>query len=141
MTKLLLSQVKSGNDVASCEGVFLCYLLAIYHSVGSLIRFYLCLCDKWNMSGRGGKYCVAAGCRNTNAREFSVFLFPKDELLREQWTKQVKRTRAEWAGPTAYSVLCNAHFEPDCFEPGPLLRNQMGIDTRCKLVLKKVSYQ
>jgi len=89
------------------------------------------------MAKRGGRRCIAAGCSNTNEDGVSLFGFPKDETLKCQWTRQVKRTRAEWPGPTQYSVVCSAHFEEEFFEPGPLLRVQMGIDTRCKLVLKK----
>ncbi|XP_049573527.1 zinc finger MYM-type protein 1 isoform X1 [Syngnathus scovelli] len=91
------------------------------------------------MSKRGGKRCIAMGCSNTNEAGVSLFLFPKDEGLRKQWTEQVQTTRKDWSGPTDYSVLCSAHFQETCFEPGPLMRIKLGISTRCKLVLKKDS--
>ena len=52
------------------------------------------------------------------------------------WTKAVKRTRMDWKDPTKCSVLCSEHFSHDCFEQGPLLRAQMGIPTKRRLVLK-----
>lgn len=53
------------------------------------------------------------------------------------WTKEVKKNRANWTGPTKCSVLCSEHFERTCFEEGPLRRQQMGIPTKRPLVLKK----
>ena len=56
-----------------------------------------------------GKKCVAAGCSNKHSDGVSLFLFPADENLRRQWTKQVQRTRACWKGPTENSCLCSNH--------------------------------
>ena len=78
------------------------------------------------------KRCVAAGCCNTYGDGVSLFTFPKDPGLRAQWTKQVQRTRAEWA-PTKYSVLCSDHFKADCFEIGPSIAFQLGIKRTRKL--------
>ena len=58
---------------------------------------------------------MATGCSNTNADSVSIFRFPKDPGLRTQWIKSVQRYREEWTD-TAYSVLCNKHFEDQCFE-------------------------
>uniref|UniRef100_A0A3B3VZZ0 THAP-type domain-containing protein n=1 Tax=Poecilia latipinna TaxID=48699 RepID=A0A3B3VZZ0_9TELE len=61
------------------------------------------------------KRCVAAGCCNYPNEHISLFSFPKDEKLRDQWTQQVQRTRGSWL-PTPSSVLCSEHFTADCFE-------------------------
>ncbi|KAM9364781.1 uncharacterized protein KZ484_010956 [Pholidichthys leucotaenia] len=53
------------------------------------------------------------------------------------WSKQVRKTRADWKEPTKYSVLCSEHFTMDCFEEGPLRSAEMGIETKRRLVLKK----
>ena len=36
-----------------------------------------------------GKRCVAAGCSNTNADGVSLFRFPRNQSLRQQWNKQL----------------------------------------------------
>ena len=59
--------------------------------------------------------CVAAGCNNTQKDGFSLFLFPKDARLRKKWADQVRRTREKWM-PTDHSVICNKHFDNNCFE-------------------------
>uniref|UniRef100_A0A3B5QY63 THAP domain-containing protein 1 n=1 Tax=Xiphophorus maculatus TaxID=8083 RepID=A0A3B5QY63_XIPMA len=62
------------------------------------------------------KRCVAAGCSNYPSEHISLFSFPKDEELRNQWTKQVQRTRGSWV-PTASSVLCSEHFPARVIKP------------------------
>ena len=74
------------------------------------------------------KRCVAAGCSNTYSDGVSLFLFPKDQVRRTQWTKQVQRTRAEWKGPSEHSVLCSNHFTNDCFEPDTAIASSLGIE-------------
>ena len=59
------------------------------------------------------KRCIAAGCSNTYKQNVSLFIFPRDPTLRERWTRQVRRTRAGWSGPTATSYLCSNHFTED----------------------------
>ena len=82
------------------------------------------------------KRCVAAWCSNTYSNNVSLFSFPKDPQLRNLWTKQVKRTRDKWMGPTEHSVLCSDHFTPDCFETTPGLMATLGISHRRSKVLK-----
>ena len=83
-----------------------------------------------------GKRCIAAGCGNTCTDKVSLFSFPKNPVLRQEWTKQVKRTRDKWAGPTDYSVLCSAHFTPDSFDTTPSLMESFGLSHRRPRVLK-----
>ena len=63
-----------------------------------------------------GKRCVAYDCKNIPDENISCFIFPKDPTLRATWIAQVKRTRADWEGPSAQSVFCCKHFTKDCFE-------------------------
>ena len=67
------------------------------------------------------KRCVAAGCSNTYSDGVSLFAFPRDPSLRQEWLKQVQKTRARWSGPSKHSVLCSCRFTEDCFEPDTLL--------------------
>ena len=73
------------------------------------------------------KCCVAAGCSNTNSDGVSLFQFPQDTALRMQWTREVERTRANWQGPSDYSVLCSDHFTNDCFEEEMTITARFGI--------------
>lgn len=84
------------------------------------------------------KRCVAAGCSNTYSMGVSLFLFPKDPVLRQKWTKNVQRTRAKWSGPTEHSVLCSQHFESSCFEPDADLASEMGLHKRRRLKVDAV---
>ena len=43
-----------------------------------------------------GKRCIVTGCSNENKDGVSLFKFPKRKEIREQWIKQVKRTRASY---------------------------------------------
>ena len=51
------------------------------------------------------KYCVAAGCSNTNINGISLYQFLQDPVLGVQWTKEVQRTQADWQGLSNYSIL------------------------------------
>ena len=79
------------------------------------------------------KRCVAAGCSNTYSDNVSLFAFPRDPALRQQWIKQVRRTRAKWSGPSEHSVLCSEHFGDECFEPDVLLASKFGLEKRKRL--------
>ncbi|XP_063751869.1 THAP domain-containing protein 10-like [Eleginops maclovinus] len=83
--------------------------------------------------------CVAAYCSNTRENGFTLHRFPKDPALCELWTQQVCRTRAGPKGtvwkPSSSSVLCSAHFEEECYDSIPALKEQLGIDVRLKKVL------
>ena len=48
-----------------------------------------------------GKRCIVAGCSNENKDGVSLFNFPKRKETREQWIKEVKRTRADWTSVTS----------------------------------------
>lgn len=76
--------------------------------------------------------CVAAWCSNTHSDGVSLFRFPRDPVLKEQWVKQVQRTRAQWK-PSESSVLCSKHFTDDCFEVAYDLATQFGIKKTRKL--------
>ena len=76
------------------------------------------------------KRCVAAGCSNTYSDGVSLFAFPRDPSLRQEWLKQVQKTRARWSGPSEHSVLCSCHFTEDCFEPDTLLAPKLGLAKR-----------
>ena len=79
------------------------------------------------------KRCVAAGCSNTNSDGVSLFQFPRDPALRMQWTREVQRTRANWQGPSDYSVLCSDHFTNDCYEEDTTIAARFGIGKRRRL--------
>ena len=79
------------------------------------------------------KRCVAAGCSNTHSDGVSLFHFPRDPLLRLQWTRQVQRTRDGWKGPSDYSVVCSEHFTSDCFEEDSAIAAKFGIEKRRRL--------
>ena len=49
--------------------------------------------------------CIAYGCSGVHSDGVSLHKFPKDSTLRRQWVKQVLRTRADWKGPSEYSIL------------------------------------
>ena len=64
---------------------------------------------------------MAAGCSKTHSDGVSLFKFPREEARRQEWVRQVKRTRDKWNGPSDSSVLCSNHFEEACFEPASFL--------------------
>ena len=69
----------------------------------------------------------------TNVECITTYYFPKDISLKKKWIAQVKRTRDNWSGPTAHSVLCCDHFGQDCFEEGFELGKKYGIEKRRQL--------
>ena len=79
------------------------------------------------------KYCVAAGCKSTSNDGISFFKFPSNPSLRQQWTRQVERTRDRWSGPSKHSVLCATHFTQDCFEADSAIAATMGLNKRRRL--------
>ena len=61
-----------------------------------------------------------------------MHLFPKEEIVRRMWIAKVKLTRANWSGPSDWSVGCSAHFNEDDFvESG--LHSQFGIAKKRKI--------
>ena len=86
-----------------------------------------------------GKRCIAAGCSNTHKDNVSLFSFPRNPGLRERWTKQVRRTRADFVEPSAHSCLCSDHFSDDCFETAQVMAAKLGIPKRKKLKPDAVS--
>lgn len=79
------------------------------------------------------KSCVAAYCANTSNDGISFLKFPSDPALRQQWIRQVRRTRDQWSGPSKHSVLCARHFSEDCFEPDSAIAASMGLSKRRRL--------
>ena len=78
--------------------------------------------------------CIAAGCSTASGEGYSLHEFPCDDSLRAKWTCAVKLQRAGWKGPTADSVLCSKHFEPDCFiTEGIPYRDTVGIPAKKRL--------
>lgn len=63
-----------------------------------------------------GRMCVVAGCSKRQSDGVSVHVFPKDERQRAAWVRFVKLTRADWSGPSQYTVICSDHFNDDCYE-------------------------
>ena len=57
--------------------------------------------------------CVAAGCNTVSGDGYSLHAFPRDQDLRAKWIRAVKRQRSNWDGPSAHSMLCSKHFEPE----------------------------
>ena len=76
--------------------------------------------------------CVAAGCSNTPSDSVSLFRFPKDHIVRNQWEKQVQRTRAKWKA-TEHSFLCSEHFTDDSFEVDSAIASKFGMKIRKRL--------
>ncbi|XP_041481885.1 THAP domain-containing protein 10-like [Lytechinus variegatus] len=62
--------------------------------------------------------CIVGGCSNTTKDGASLHLFPKDANLRRIWVSKVKLTRANWSGPSDWSVVCSSHFEDADFDDG-----------------------
>lgn len=56
--------------------------------------------------------------------------FPKDERQRAAWTRFVKLTRADWTGPSQYTVICSEHFNEECYERQHFLMKDFGIPTK-----------
>ena len=70
------------------------------------------------------------GCSNMYKQNVSLFTFLWDPTHREGWTRQIRRTRVGWSGPTATSYLCSNHFTEDCFEENSLMAAKLAIKKR-----------
>nr|XP_012218253.1 PREDICTED: THAP domain-containing protein 4-like [Linepithema humile] len=57
--------------------------------------------------------CVAINCANRTEKGVRLFLFPADDVRRQQWIYNL--CRESWT-PTKYSRLCEEHFEESQFE-------------------------
>ncbi|XP_015748536.1 PREDICTED: THAP domain-containing protein 2-like, partial [Acropora digitifera] len=75
---------------------------------------------------KGTKNCCAAGgpnnvnCSNkTGTPGIAMPYFPKEESLRQKWTRFVRINRRDFV-PKKSSCLCSAHFDDCCFERKPL---------------------
>ena len=78
--------------------------------------------------------CVAAGCNTVSGEGYSLHEFPRDQGLRAKWIRAVKRQRSNWEGPSAHSLLCSKHFEPDSFATeGVRYRDAIGLPTKKRL--------
>ncbi|XP_061190833.1 uncharacterized protein LOC133198949 [Saccostrea echinata] len=80
-----------------------------------------------------GRMCVVAGCSKRQSDGVSVHVFPKDERLRAAWCRFVKLTRADWSGPSKYTVICSDHFNEDCYEVHFSLMKDFGIPAKKRL--------
>ncbi|CAH1256697.1 ZNF777 [Branchiostoma lanceolatum] len=70
-------------------------------------------------------------------KSYNIILhaFPKNEKVREEWARNVRRTRGPRPGekvwtPTKSSLLCSAHFSEECFDPVPGIKKMLGLDVR-----------
>ena len=80
------------------------------------------------------KNCIAAACSSSSSDGVSFFTFPSDPVVKEQWIRQVKRTRAHWNDLTSkHSVLCEKHFMADSFEPHSAIAASMGLNRQKRL--------
>ena len=77
-------------------------------------------------ANKGAKnYCAAGSpnkvnCSNkTGTPGISMQYFPKEESLRQKWTRFVRINRRDFV-PKKSSCLCSAHFDDSCFEHKPL---------------------
>ena len=75
---------------------------------------------------KGAKnYCAAGGpnkvnCSNkTGTPGICMHYFPKEESLRQKWTRFVRINRKDFV-PKKSSCLCSAHFDDSCFEHKPV---------------------
>ena len=78
--------------------------------------------------------CIAAACSTSSGEGYSLHAFPRDESLRKKWIRAVKQQRSNWEGPSASSLLCSKHFEPECFAlEGVRYRDAVGIPAKKRL--------
>lgn len=72
------------------------------------------------MAKHAGKTCVAGGpggisCTNNSyTPNVSMYIFPKNEKVRDQWVKFVNVHRPDWK-PSSQSTLCSVDFHESCF--------------------------
>ena len=76
------------------------------------------------------KRCVAAGCDGGNAAGLSLHKFPKNPVTRDQWSKEVAKTRSDWTELSEHSRLCSLHFTKDSYETSVLLAQEMGLPSK-----------
>ncbi|XP_010772896.1 uncharacterized protein [Notothenia coriiceps] len=66
-----------------------------------------------------------------------MFLWPKNYQMSRIWTKQVRRTRADFAGPgnpgSMKPTICGQHFERSCFDQSTMLAKEIGLKKNFKL--------
>ncbi|XP_066272311.1 uncharacterized protein [Branchiostoma lanceolatum] len=79
--------------------------------------------------------CVAGYCSNQASDSISLHKFPIDEKVREEWARNVRRTRGPRPGekkwtPTTSSVLCSAHFTEECYDPVPGIMQALGCEVQ-----------
>uniref|UniRef100_A0A8C6S6J8 THAP domain-containing protein 1 n=1 Tax=Neogobius melanostomus TaxID=47308 RepID=A0A8C6S6J8_9GOBI len=83
--------------------------------------------------------CVAGFCSNTHKDGVSLFKFPKEPELHLKWVKQVRRTREQWTPSSSSSLLCSEHFELDCFDSAPVVKESLGCSVQHKRVLLRTA--
>ena len=80
--------------------------------------------DKTAKKG-ANNYCAASGPNKVNCSNkagtpgISMHYFPKEESLRQKWTRFVRINRDDFV-PKKSSCLCSAHFDDSCFEYKPV---------------------
>ncbi|KAI4816495.1 hypothetical protein KUCAC02_008821, partial [Chaenocephalus aceratus] len=66
-----------------------------------------------------------------------MFLWPKNDQMSRIWTKQVRRSRADFAGPgnagSMKPTICGQHFERSCFDQSTMLAKEIGLKKNFKL--------
>jgi len=72
--------------------------------------------------------CIVYGCNSKS----SLHLFPTNDERRNDWTRFVQRTRANWVGPSVYSAVCSLHFTDECFANYSEVK--MGFSSRLRLL-------
>ena len=81
---------------------------------------------------------LQANCtNNSDVQRHITYRFPNKELNEEryaEWVRQVKRTQAEWRGPSSsYTYVCSDHFTEECFDTVSQLKQEAGYLNRRKL--------
>ena len=87
-----------------------------------------------------GRMCFVAGCSKRRSDSISVHMFQKDDRQRSAWIRFVKLTRADWTGPSQYTVICSNHFNPECYEKQCTLMVEFGFPTKKYLVPWSIPY-
>ncbi|XP_036444072.1 si:dkey-228b2.6 isoform X2 [Colossoma macropomum] len=59
-------------------------------------------------------------CRNTTGKDITFYNFPQKEEYLQQWIANMGKPEG-WT-PSESSVLCSAHFSPECFDGSAHLR-------------------
>ncbi|CAK8694889.1 unnamed protein product [Clavelina lepadiformis] len=80
--------------------------------------------------------CVIKYCNEkAEAKHTSMFSFPKEDSVKQQWVSFVKASNPHWASKTGHkqSTICSQHFQYDDFANYQMFR--MGFSS--KLLLKK----